>query len=92
MGKIDDRTQFNLNIDEISEAMKKQQTRESLDIVYKALCEKGYNPSAQIVGYLMSGDPTYITAHNNARIIMSHLDRYDVMVELVSHYMENKKD
>ena len=90
MANVDDRTQFNLNVDEINEAIKRNETRECLETVYKALCEKGYNPSAQIVGYLMSGDPTYITAHNNARIIMSHLDRHDVMVELIKYYIEEK--
>ena len=50
------------------------QTKDILEIVYQALREKGYNPVNQIVGYIMSGDPTYITSHNGARALIQTLD------------------
>ena len=51
------------------------QAKEILEIVYKALREKGYNPVNQIVGYIMSGDPTYITSHNGARSLIMKMER-----------------
>ena len=51
------------------------QVSDVLEIVYKALKEKGYNPVNQIVGYIMSGDPTYITSHNNARSLILKVER-----------------
>ena len=62
--------------------------RESLKIVYEALCEKGYDPVAQIIGFLMSGDPTYITAHNNARIIACRLDRDEMMRVIIRDFFQ----
>ena len=58
-----------------------------LEIVYKAMAEKGYNPINQIVGYLLSEDPTYITNHNNARSLICKLDRDELLQELVQHYL-----
>ena len=58
-----------------------------LEIVYKAMAEKGYNPINQIVGYLLSEDPTYITNHNNARSLICKLDRDELLQELVRHYL-----
>ena len=55
--------------------------------VYRSLTEKGYNPINQIVGYLLSEDPTYITNHNNARSLICKLDRYELLQELVRHYL-----
>ena len=55
--------------------------------VYEILSEKGYNPIAQIVGYLLSEDPTYITNCNNARALIRKLDRDELMQELVKHYL-----
>lgn len=57
--------------------------------VYEALTEKGYNPNYQIVGYILSGDPTYITSHNGARTKISKLDRDALLEELVESYIEN---
>lgn len=57
--------------------------------VYDALKEKGYNPVNQIVGYILSGDPTYITSYNNARTIMSRLERDELLEEFVNYYIEN---
>lgn len=58
-----------------------------LTTVYVALQEKGYNPINQIVGYLLSEDPTYITNHNNARSLIRKIDRDELMQELVSQYL-----
>ena len=63
-------------------------TREILRHVYEALTEKGYNPIGQIVGYLLSEDPTYITNYNNARALIRKLDRDELMGELVKNYLE----
>jgi len=62
-------------------------TREILSAVYDALRLKGYNPVNQIVGYILSEDPTYITNHNNARALISRLDRDELLQELVSSYL-----
>lgn len=55
--------------------------------VYRSLTEKGYNPINQIVGYILSEDPTYITNHNNARSLICKLDRDELLQELVRHYL-----
>lgn len=65
----------------------KEYIKESLIHIYEALSEKGYNPVMQIVGYLMSEDPTYITAHKNARILASKLDRFEVLDVLVENFI-----
>ncbi|NLM73844.1 MAG: IreB family regulatory phosphoprotein [Clostridiaceae bacterium] len=64
------------------------QTREIILKVYEALTEKGYNPISQLVGYIMSGDPTYITSHKNARSLIRRLERDEIIEELVRHYLE----
>ena len=58
-----------------------------LTAVYDALREKGYNPINQIVGYILSEDPTYITNHNNARSLIRRIDRDELLQELVRHYL-----
>ena len=55
--------------------------------VYQALSEKGYNPIGQIVGYLLSEDPTYITTHDNARVKIQSVDRDELLSELVCSYL-----
>jgi len=55
--------------------------------VYGALTEKGYNPVNQIVGYIMSGDPTYITSHNNARSLIMKVERDELVEELLKEYI-----
>ena len=62
--------------------------REILKQVYEALGEKGYNPIGQIVGYLLSEDPTYITNSGNARTLIRRLDRDELMRELLENYLE----
>ena len=64
-----------------------QQMRSILAEVYRSLSEKGYNPINQIVGYLLSEDPTYITNYNNARSLICKLDRDELLQELVRHYL-----
>ncbi len=62
-------------------------TREILQEVYTALEEKGYNPINQIVGYLLSGDPAYITSHKNARNLIRKLERDELLEELLRNYI-----
>lgn len=61
---------------------------EVLEKVYQSLVEKGYNPVNQIVGYIMSGDPTYITSYGGARTMISKVDRDELLEELVTTYIE----
>lgn len=66
-----------------------QQTTESiLKSVYSALEEKGYNAIDQMVGYILSGDPSYITGHNNARNIIRHIERDDLVEELLRAFLK----
>lgn len=67
----------------------KQDAHEVLARVYSAMREKGYDPVTQIVGYLISGDPTYITSYNNARYFIRMLERDELLEELVRSYIEN---
>ena len=59
-----------------------------LNQVYQAMTEKGYNPVNQIVGYIMSGDPTYITSHRNARSLIMKVERDEILEELMSVYID----
>ena len=63
--------------------------RDTLTQVFDALKEKGYNPINQIVGYILSEDPTYITTHNNARSLIRRLDRDELLAEMVKSYLNN---
>ena len=65
------------------------QVKDVLEIVYRALSEKGYNPVNQMVGYIMSGDPTYITSHNNARSLIMKVERDELVEEVLKTYIEN---
>ncbi len=62
-------------------------TKEILKEVYEALQEKGYNPINQIVGYILSGDPTYITSHNNARNKIREIERDELLEKMVKNYI-----
>lgn len=71
--------------------IKEDHEREMKNIVnqvYNALSEKGYNPISQIVGYLLSEDPTYITTHNNARSLIRKIDRDELLQSLVKNYLK----
>lgn len=63
---------------------------EILEQVYLALKQKGYNPVNQIVGYIMSGDPTYITSHKNARSMIMKVERDELVEELLKEYIKNR--
>lgn len=65
----------------------KKDPQEIINLVYTALKEKGYNPIAQFVGYLLSGDPTYITSYNNSRVLISSLERDEILEVLLRHYL-----
>ena len=62
--------------------------KEILDLVYNAMEEKGYNPVNQIVGYIMSGDPTYITSHKGARSLIMKVERDEILEELMAVYID----
>lgn len=66
---------------------KENETKAILATVYNALSEKGYDPINQIVGYILSEDPTYITNHNNARSLICRIDRYELLNKLVKEYL-----
>lgn len=74
--------------------MENERTKEVQDIicaVYNALKVKGYNPVSQLVGYILSGDPTYITNYNNARSIINRVERDEILEELVKNYLKSCK-
>ena len=81
MGDIHN-TQFFMAVQE-----NKMDVSQVLEQVYQALTEKGYNPVNQIVGYIMSGDPTYITSHKNARSLIMKVERDEILEELLSVYI-----
>ncbi len=62
-----------------------------LEMVYEAMTEKGYDPVNQIVGYIMSGDPTYITSHNNARSLIQKVERDELVEELLTEYIKKNQ-
>ena len=80
----DETMMFRVDGTETSEAAK------TIVVVYQALKEKGYNPINQLVGYLLSGDPTYITSYNDARTLIRKLERDEILEELVRFYMRDK--
>ena len=69
------------------DSLSSRKVKDTIKIVYDALEEKGYNPIHQIVAYIMSGDPTFITGYNNARVLISKLDRDELLDELVKSYI-----
>lgn len=64
--------------------------KDVIKLVYHALSEKGYNPVNQMVGYIMSGDPTYITSHRNARSLIMKVERDELVEELLKEYINNQ--
>lgn len=82
MNDISNTQFFKIDID-----MEKR-VKDILEVVYKALSEKGYNPVNQIVGYIMSGDPTYITSHMNARSLIMKVERDELVEEVLKKYIE----
>ncbi|NLM12631.1 MAG: IreB family regulatory phosphoprotein [Epulopiscium sp.] len=84
MNQFNETVQFNVAKEDVNEI------QNILLSVYAALKEKGYNPVNQIVGYILSGDPTYITSYNNARSMIRKLERDELLEELVKNYLEQK--
>lgn len=80
--KFDETMQFKM------EMPKEDKLKSILQNVYSSLEEKGYNPSNQIIGYIISGDPTYITSYNNARKNIKQIDRNDLIESLLEFYFE----
>lgn len=76
---------FNFNLEG------QNQARDIIMLVCNALTEKGYNPMNQLAGYLLSGDPTYITSHNGARNAIRKLERDEIIEELVKYYLSAKE-
>ncbi len=66
--------------------------KEILKFVYNALKEKGYHPVNQMIGYLLSGDPTYITTHNDARKMIRRVERDEILEELLKFYLDRNLD
>lgn len=81
---FDNTMQFDFNKD------KEDLTKSILTDVYNSLKEKGYNPVNQLVGYLISGDPTYITNYNGARALVRKLERDEILEEVIKSYLEIK--
>ena len=68
--------------------LEKKSIKETLKKVYQALEEKGYDPKNQIIGYILSGDPTYITSHDNARSMIQEIERDELLQEMLKVYLE----
>ena len=66
-----------------------EDVRQTMVRVYQALEEKGYNPFSQIVGYILSEDPTYITTHNNARSLVRRINRFELLQIMLDDFMKN---
>ena len=84
MADINNTQYFNVN------AEPETRVKMVLDVVYNAMAEKGYNPVNQMVGYIMSGDPTYITSYKNARSLIMKVERDELVEELLREYIRNK--
>ena len=85
--KMENTVQFSYKKEELD-----NEARRILLEVYRALKEKGYNPLNQLVGYLLSGEPAYITSHRNVRSLIKKLERDELIEELVRHYISNVEE
>lgn len=79
---VNNTAKFDYKLESLNEA------REILSQVYESLKEKGYNPNNQLIGYILSGDPTYITNHNNARSLIRKIERDELLEELLNVYLD----
>ena len=84
MAEINNTQYFNVSADP------ETRVKTVLEVVYEAMAEKGYNPVNQMVGYIMSGDPTYITSHKNARSMIMKVERDELVEELLKEYIRNE--
>ena len=85
MGEIGNTQFFKVDVE------KETSVKIILEMVFEAMQEKGYDPVNQIVGYIMSGDPTYITSHNNARSMIQKVERDELVEELLTEYIKKKR-
>lgn len=83
MDKLDNTMQFNFGKD------LDNPVRSTIRLVCEAMREKGYDPANQLMGYLVSGDPTYITGHNNARSLIVSIDKDEMLEEFIRFYIDN---
>lgn len=81
-GNLNNTAKFDYKVESLNEA------REILSQVYESLKEKGYNPNNQLIGYILSGDPTYITNHNNARSLIRKIERDELLEEILNVYLD----
>ncbi|MDW5300538.1 MAG: IreB family regulatory phosphoprotein [Sedimentibacter sp.] len=79
---VNNTAKFDYNLESLNEA------REIVSQVYQSLKEKGYNPNNQLIGYILSGDPTYITNHNNARSLIRKIERDELLEEILNVYLD----
>jgi uncharacterized protein (UPF0297 family) len=79
---LNNTAKFDYNMESVNEA------REIIYQVYQSLKEKGYNPNNQLIGYILSGDPTYITNHNNARTLIRKIERDELLEEILNVYLD----
>lgn len=82
INSISNTAKFDYNTESLNKA------REILSQVYQSLKEKGYNPNTQLIGYLLSGDPTYITNYNNARSLIRKIERDELLEEILNVYLD----
>lgn len=78
---VNNTAKFDYRMDSLNEA------REIISQVYQSLKQKGYNPNNQLIGYILSGDPTYITNHNNARSLIRKIERDELLEEILNVYL-----
>jgi uncharacterized protein (UPF0297 family) len=79
---VNNTAKFDYNLESLNEA------REIISQVYQSLKQKGYNPNNQLIGYILSGDPTYITNHNNARSLIRKIERDELLEEILNVYLD----
>ena len=85
---MDENLDYTMQFEGISE--EKISVFDALNTVYEALLEKGYNPINQIIGYILSGDSSYITSYNNARSIIKKFERDEILEEVITYYINRK--
>ncbi len=81
---------MNFNSEQNQDRLNEAQMKEALQQIYEALCEKGYDPARQIAGYILSEDPVYITDWKNARGLIGHINRDDLLLALIRNYLESE--
>lgn len=84
--KIDETMKFEAQKDKVSSV------NEIIFSVFESLKEKGYHPVNQMIGYILSGDPSYITSHNDARYLICNVERDEILEEILSFYLENEEN